>query len=72
MKRVIKAWFTDKNGDPEIQYVWVSLGLLVFLGLSVASWHKFDPQAWGIGFGAMAAGCGTLMALRGRYTQTTQ
>lgn len=39
-------------------------GTLVYLLLSIANWERFDPQAWGIGFGALAAGVGALIRLK--------
>jgi hypothetical protein len=36
----------------------------VYLALSVANWDRFDPQAWGIGFGALAAGVGALIGFK--------
>lgn len=38
----------------------------VYLALSLANWQRFDPQAWGVGFGALAAGIGVLINLKAR------
>lgn len=33
-------------------------GVLVFLGLAIKNWQTFDPQAFGIGFGAVLLAAG--------------
>ena len=46
------------NSTPDFLRIIAVGGVLVFLGLAIKNWLTFDPQAFGIGFGAvlMAAG----------------
>lgn len=55
--KIISDWLTgidQKTHDPA-RGLW-ALGVLTFLGLSIYSATKFDPQAFGIGFGSVLAG----------------
>lgn len=47
------------------------VGTVVFLGLSIWNHDKFDPLAFGTGFGALATGVGALIALK-KGTEPTQ
>lgn len=67
--------FTDKEGNLDISVV---LGILAFVAFLVFSFHSyivlknaFDPQAFGIGAGGLAAGHGAakLMGNKGDYGQ---
>lgn len=53
----------DQQTFDPARVLW-ALGVLTFLGLSVYSAAKFDPQAFGIGFGSVLAGGGLAVKLK--------
>lgn len=64
-QRVLKDITTTANGqDYDVGRVLGILGVLTFLGLSIANWAKFDPQTFGVGFAAVIAGMGAALALQ--------
>lgn len=68
IKQLIKDCLTGKDGvtyDPA--RVYLALAVNVFLGATILdAMHsiKFDPQAFGIGFGALLAGGGLGVSLK--------
>lgn len=64
----IKQMFTDKDGIADDGRVAAFLLMLTFVGNSIYAlvlnqpWH---PQDYGIGAGALVAGAGALLKLRG-------
>ena len=68
IKQFIKDCLTGKDGvtyDPA--RVYLALAVNVFLGATILdAMHsiKFDPQAFGIGFGALLAGGGLGVSLK--------
>lgn len=66
--KAFKDLFTLANGeDYDIGRVAGALGVVVFFGLSIADFYfnkKFDPQAWGMGFGLLVTGIGAALALK--------
>lgn len=60
-----KDMFTLANGvDFDIGRVLWALGVLVFLGLCVQQYSTFDPQTFGVGFGAVMLAGGGALALK--------
>lgn len=68
MMKLLKDVLTVANGeDYDIGRVAAVLGVLTFIGLSFGDFyfnHKFDPQAWGTGFGLMVTGIGGALLLK--------
>lgn len=64
----IKDLLTVANGnDYDIGRVMAALGMVTFIGLSIADFcytHKFDPLAWGTGFGLLVTGAGAALMLK--------
>jgi len=61
--------FSDANGEPDDARIAAFMMVLTFLGNSIASvalnpHHLFDPQAFGIGAGAIAGGVGVWFGAR--------
>lgn len=59
----IKSGFTTDKGELDDARLAAFLLVLAYIGHSLLAivlepTHKFDPQAWGIGAGALAAGIG--------------
>ena len=66
--KFLKDLVTVANGeDYDIGRVAAGLGVVTFIGLTIADFyfnHKFDPQAWGTGFGLMITGVGGGLMLK--------
>jgi hypothetical protein len=65
----LKDWFKGPDGKADEMAALVILGVLTFLGLSIFDAVKnkrFDPQAFGIGFGATIGGAAVGMGLKAR------
>jgi len=62
--RDLRDLVTDDDDQYDIGFVLWMLGTLMFLCLSAVNWHKFDPQTFGIGFGAVLAAGGAMSWLR--------
>ena len=68
----MKQFFTNLFTEPDNQTwcivkVLVGCGAMTFMGLSVVHVlhnHAFDPQAFGVGFGALLAGGGGSLYLK--------
>ena len=41
-------------------------GVVVYLGLGVANWRQFQPQDFGIGFGAAIGGMGAAIGMKAK------
>lgn len=70
MANFIKEMFTDKDGITDDGRITAFMLVLAFIGNSVISVvmstaHAFDAQSFGIGSGALVAGVGALLKLRG-------
>lgn len=63
-RAILRSWFTDSNNQWDIGFaLWIAGGL-VFMGLAIWNHDKFDPQAYGIGFGSYLGGGGAMSWLR--------
>jgi hypothetical protein len=67
--KFIRDLFTEADGTTwDLGRVQGTLGFALFLFLSgyAYTWKgdKFDPQAWGIGFGAVTAAYGAMILLK--------
>lgn len=65
----VKRVFEDAQGVPDEARIGAGLLIVTFCGNSIASvvmssTHAFDPQTFGIGAGALAAGLGAWLGLR--------
>ena len=59
LSRVFRQALTERdNATYCVLRLVIALGVLVFLALAVANWRHFDPQAFGLGFGAVAGAGG--------------
>lgn len=68
MKQFLTNLFTEPDNQTWcIVKVLVALGTFTFLGLAiihVVHNHSFDPQAFGVGFGALLAGGGGSLMMK--------
>lgn len=69
MRAWLKRVLEDSAGIPDEARIGAMLVILTFCGNSIASvvmssTHTFDPQSFGIGAGALAAGLGAWLGLR--------
>lgn len=68
IQKVVKDCLTLANGsDYDIGRIAGAAGVIVFFGLAIADFlmnKKFDPQAFGMGFGLIIAGLGAALALK--------
>jgi len=63
--RLLRNTLTGNDNETyEMAQMLTFLGVLVFLGLAIANYTKFDPQTFGIGLGSALAGMGAAMALK--------
>ena len=62
--RDLRDLVTDDDDQYDIGFVLWMLGTVMFLALSGVNWHKFDPQTFGIGFGAVLAAGGAMSWMR--------
>lgn len=46
------------NATPDFLRIIAIVGVVVYLGLAIANWQHFDPQAFGIGYGAVLLAAG--------------
>lgn len=64
MAKILRDAFTESDGvSYDILRGIACLGVLVYLGLSLANWRTFDPQSFGIGFGAVLIAAGGAVRL---------
>ena len=62
------AWLREllteaDNATPDFLRIIACLGVLVFLGLSIANWQTFNPLEFGTGFGAVLLAAGGAVRL---------
>jgi hypothetical protein len=67
--KFVRDLFTEADGATwDLGRVQGTVGFVTFLALSVFSYgikgDKFDPQTWGIGFGAVTAAYGAMILLK--------
>lgn len=64
MQVLLKKLSTEADNEtPDFLRYIAIFGVLVYLGLSIANWRTFDPQAFGIGFGAVLIAAGGAVRL---------
>lgn len=65
ISRVFRTMLTGKdNMSYDFARVGGGLAILVYLGLAIANWHRFNPTTFGAGFGVMVSGVGVLLGLK--------
>ncbi len=65
----LKSMLTGADGTIDDARVHASLMVLAYIGSTVYAIHKgqaFDPQAFGVGAGALSAGVGGWFGFRGK------
>ena len=62
--RDLRDLLTDDRDQYDIGFVLWMLGSLMFLVLSGVHWRQFDPQTFGMGFGAVLGAGGFMSWMR--------
>lgn len=77
MTAVLKAaqhWFAKlvteaDNLTPDFLRIMAIVSVLVFLGLAIINWQRFEPQTFGIGLGAVLLAAGGAVRINEGPTQ---
>lgn len=60
---MIPAWLREllteaNNSTPDLVRITAAAGVVVYLALAIVNWQHFEPQAFGIGYGAVLLAAG--------------